>query len=1657
MKKICNGDHLSEFYVCLLNFKMHPDGKEYINQYVRAVYDFDTAQTGEITLDKGDIIRVTSVIDDNWLRGKINNKEGNFPFSFVEKISIPAVPDGQKVFAATENFPAQQDGDLEFRKGEIIIGLQEIDSNWWNGKHGSHTGLFPLTHVKELDVPKALRERSKSIHSTEPMFAIALCDSIAQLDEELSFKTGDMITVTEVVDADWYVGELGGKSGMFLSSCVELIKDTYAEEQSKETGMPKRTVNGMNSENYNYSENENYKETSSSLVNDGHSGIDILGHNDGVIEQKNGINQTEHLTSFIDTTCSDSEITPYAKTLYPFSGESADELTFMDNEIVHLIQHIDDQWIEGEIDGRIGLFPASFVSIVVDCPYAKRPDKTVTSDNKDLWAGSSLENFSTSLISTTGGHTDQNHRDSFTSQGSNASSSSSGQKSEKSTEDKTEQEEEVYGLVLYNFNAETETDLTLHEGDTVVILKHIDDNWVKARNEHGDVGLCPVQFIEVIGASPDESPESETKTIEESGYLSQSDSSSIHPSKSFDKETNKKDSVPLKSKPNIAPKPALKPKPVIKPKPVNLTNKLPLQTSVNKLAPVSVSITKSESTHSLDIPQTKTVLNNKPEQMKRTVSANELQSDIAQKNLQNIPQLGTIDGNDKKSRANSSSDSSSTVLVDSNKTSDLDFNTKSKTNTDFSVSFNNVKETEVSIKRNSVSFPVSLPTAPSIKKDSKQLNLRRAQTVESPFKTGQSTFFVDNFIDISPNKPLQMRKPPPPPQRTKTIEEENFERKPSLRKAPPPRPTGPRLASAPQKVPLVPVRLEGIKRVPARPAPTPTGAPSKLPSRPAPVKPSPEMTPPKRPPPRGPSSFRSPPSKLQLKSPSDDLIDMNSPEEANAEIIEDLKKRIREVEQDLDKYKKSKEELQLMLQNVDENETNEIHDNVAFYDANISGMTEELKALRENLQDVCPKKSDEVSLLLEAERRKEEEEKRKEEERKRMIEMKEKRKEKRIHFIKQNLCHIHPEVDIELVLGNMEEIADVSQKLLTLMENGTCGKNFQDQIIGSCFLELAEDMKNVYAPYCRNHDEVISLLEKATEDDHKDKTCTLAAINAMADVATAINEYKRRKDLGFLKKGSRFKGRLSTNLGFMPQTKDETFDREEARFRQLEKIVKIFVRDVHIFIEQLQESVSSHECLVADLEDFYGDKIDAEVQKYQKVHRLVDGTFLPEFTGSVFDLVISPLNRLLQMFEAPTKASEKALQTAKNNYEALNAQLLDELPKMYSLSFQLLQDCIQTFVVFQREYSSKVLHEMTEVLDLPSLLSTGDDNIVENFNIKHVTQIDRLSLLSFIPKGFNPKMDIAKQTEKKNKRQSLDPSMTKVVSDRWMAFYDHKKVICIILYMNSNLSIKNLQVDLEIGSPQIDSQRVYIQQQYPPSKLYRVTKTYKPTDLMDVGVFEGDFVGVVQEKDPMGNKERWFVDNGTTKGFVPKSILVLQQSSPPQASVPSPAVFLSPSSPGPSVKIQPALEPTPVKPFHSISPHLIGQKSFSSSMIGSQQTQPLSPTLIGQKQSLSPSIISSQQPTDEMDNFDFALDEDMSPDISSTSQNEEQFYYAEYPFHSRSDNEVSLFEGQVVTVLSQHDQQGNTEWWYVDADGNRVINFTFGLNTNINFNYAIKF
>ena len=66
---------------------------------------------------------------------------------------------------------------------------------------------------------------------------------------------------------------------------------------------------------------------------------------------------------------------------------------------------------------------------------------------------------------------------------------------------------------------------------------------------------------------------------------------------------------------------------------------------------------------------------------------------------------------------------------------------------------------------------------------------------------------------------------------------------------------------------------------------------------------------------------------------------------------------------------------------------------------------------------------------------------------------------------------------------------------------------------------------------------------------------------------------------------------------------------------------------------------------------------------------------------------------------------------------------------------------------------------------------------------------------------------------------------------------------------------------------------------YLASKVYLVTKTSLGScNQLELGVREGDVLGVIQQKDPLGNRARWFCDNGAAKGFVSADCLVQQPS-----------------------------------------------------------------------------------------------------------------------------------------------------------------------------------
>lgn len=53
------------------------------------------------------------------------------------------------------DFQPSEPGELQFRKGDIIAVLESVYKDWWKGSLRGQTGIFPLNYVEKLPDPTA--------------------------------------------------------------------------------------------------------------------------------------------------------------------------------------------------------------------------------------------------------------------------------------------------------------------------------------------------------------------------------------------------------------------------------------------------------------------------------------------------------------------------------------------------------------------------------------------------------------------------------------------------------------------------------------------------------------------------------------------------------------------------------------------------------------------------------------------------------------------------------------------------------------------------------------------------------------------------------------------------------------------------------------------------------------------------------------------------------------------------------------------------------------------------------------------------------------------------------------------------------------------------------------------------------------------------------------------------------------------------------------------------------------------------------------------------------------------------------------------------------------------------------------------------------------
>jgi len=60
----------------------------------------------------------------------------------------------------------------------------------------------------------------------------------------------------------------------------------------------------------------------------------------------------------------------------------------------------------------------------------------------------------------------------------------------------TPEKEKLPAKAVYDFKAQTSKELSFKKGDTVYILRKIDQNWYEGEH-HGRVGIFPISYVEV--------------------------------------------------------------------------------------------------------------------------------------------------------------------------------------------------------------------------------------------------------------------------------------------------------------------------------------------------------------------------------------------------------------------------------------------------------------------------------------------------------------------------------------------------------------------------------------------------------------------------------------------------------------------------------------------------------------------------------------------------------------------------------------------------------------------------------------------------------------------------------------------------------------------------------------------------------------------------------------------------------------------------------------------------------------------------------------------------------------------------------------------------------------------------------------------------------
>ncbi|XP_048062731.1 intersectin-2a isoform X3 [Megalobrama amblycephala] len=206
-----------------------------LEEYV-ALYTYESPESGDLTFCAEDVVLVTER-EGEWWRGCIGDQSGLFPSNYVKPKESDTANSGvsskkPEIAQVTTANVATTPEQLSLTPGQLIVVLHKNSNSWWLGELQARgkkrkKGWFHSSNVRLLEA-----NSGKITPAPQPLCqVIAMYDYKAASKDEMSFQKGQLITVLNKDNPDWWKGEVAGVMGLFPTNYVKMTTECDPSQQ----------------------------------------------------------------------------------------------------------------------------------------------------------------------------------------------------------------------------------------------------------------------------------------------------------------------------------------------------------------------------------------------------------------------------------------------------------------------------------------------------------------------------------------------------------------------------------------------------------------------------------------------------------------------------------------------------------------------------------------------------------------------------------------------------------------------------------------------------------------------------------------------------------------------------------------------------------------------------------------------------------------------------------------------------------------------------------------------------------------------------------------------------------------------------------------------------------------------------------------------------------------------------------------------------------------------------------------------------------------------------------------------------------------------------------------------------------------------------------